>query len=192
MNLRLKTSPTAEPVSVDEFRVYARIDADEDDGLILSCIQSARERAELVSGRAIMTQTWELRLDGFRDEIVLPNPPLVSATIAYLDSSGVSQALATSVYTVDTYQTPGRILLAYGQSWPSTRCVENAVTITFVCGYGATWDNVPAGLRLAIQRLALYTYQRDAVEGAATLGGITAGADAADAVFRTFHHGYQF
>jgi hypothetical protein len=39
---------------------------------------------------------------------------------------------------VDINEEPGRVYLAYGESWPSTQDIRNAVTIRFVAGYAIT------------------------------------------------------
>jgi uncharacterized phiE125 gp8 family phage protein len=59
---------------------------------------------------------------------------------------------------------PGRIVLAYGKSWPSTYDEIQAVQIRFVCGY-ATAADVPAEIKLAIllKVAQLYEHRGDEV-----------------------------
>lgn len=111
---------------------------------------AARDRCELATGRALLTQTWELVLDAFPAAscIELPKPPLQSVTsITYSDTAGDSQTLAASEYVVTTPAGPraarGRIGLAFGSQWPSTRGEIGDVVIRFVCGYGDAAANVP-------------------------------------------------
>ena len=54
---------------------------------------------------------------------------------------------------VDTDSYPGRVTLAYGETWPSTRGIANSVTITMVAGYGSTAASVPAEAKQAIRLL---------------------------------------
>jgi len=121
---------------------------------IASLITDARRAAEGILDRALITQTWELTLDRFpfysadntRSEILLPRPPLQSVTsITYTDIDGATQTLASANYKVDTIGEPGRVVPAYGLSWPSTRNEINAVTVRYVCGYGAA-ATVPADI----------------------------------------------
>jgi uncharacterized phiE125 gp8 family phage protein len=91
--------------------------------------------------RCLVTQTWEWKVDRFWGGIIrVPLPPLQSVgSITYIDPNGDTQTLATSVYNVLDTNNPtraGRIELAYGESWPSTRHQADAVTITFTAGYG--------------------------------------------------------
>jgi uncharacterized phiE125 gp8 family phage protein len=136
MPLKLITAPDEEPVFLEEAKIFCRVDGDDEDQLIEAIIIAAREMAEQRTKRALITQIWDLSIDEFPSEIVLPYPPLQSVTyVKYVDTDGVLQTLASSNYTVDIASEPGRIVPAYGITWPSTRCQINAVTVRFVCGY---------------------------------------------------------
>jgi hypothetical protein len=80
-----------------------------------------------------------LRPDGKTGfEIYLDHAPLVSVdSITYTDVDGTTQTLSPSAYKVDNITEPGRIVPAYGTTWPGTRNEINAVTVQFTCGYGA-------------------------------------------------------
>lgn len=142
MPLKLITAPAAEPVSLADAKAHLRVDHAADDDLIAALIAAAREDAEHRLGRALVMQTLEQVCDAFPadGDIELPNPPLASVTsVKYLDSDGVEQTLSTSLYDVDSDSAPGEIHRAYGVTWPSTRCVENAVRARYVAGYAATY-----------------------------------------------------
>jgi uncharacterized phiE125 gp8 family phage protein len=97
---------------------------------------------------------------GYLDtEIVVPRPPLASVTsITYVDGAGATQTLSLSVYTVDTSEEPGRIRLAYGQSWPSIRDQRAAVTVRYVCGYGGP-GSVPEAAKAALKLYVGHLYE---------------------------------
>lgn len=139
----LETGPATEPVSRAEAKRWLRIDDDvtDHDDEIDQLVSEARARAERVTGRALVTQTWKLRLDRFPcyDGAVFVNlPPLASvSSITYVDTDGATQTLSAALYQVDAYSQPGRIAPAYDESWPDTREQLNAVTITFVAGVAA-------------------------------------------------------
>lgn len=108
------------------------------DPYLRGLIIAARQWSENFTRRAFVTQTWDWTLDRFACRLEVPRAPLQSVTsITYVDTGGVSQTLATSVYTVDTKSEPGRIVEAFSQAWPSTYGHINDVTIRFVAGYGA-------------------------------------------------------
>jgi uncharacterized phiE125 gp8 family phage protein len=150
MSTAIITAPGTEPITLDEAKAHLRVDLEAEDTLIEALITAAREQAEAYLKRALVTQTWELYLDEFPEQIDVPFPPLQSVTsIVYVDDDGVDQTLDTSTYTVDAKAQPGRIVPAYDESWPSTRAVPNAVTVQFVAGYGAA-SAVPLSIKQAM------------------------------------------
>lgn len=139
------TAPASEPVTLTEAKTQCRVDSSDDDTYLGTLIQAAREYVEDVLDTALITQVWAVRYDDFEaDHIVLPKPPLTSATITvtYIDDSGSKQTLssASSHFQVDYRAVPGAIYPNYSESWPSVRLQENAVTVQFSCGYGTAAD----------------------------------------------------
>jgi uncharacterized phiE125 gp8 family phage protein len=170
MHWKVSTAPTTEPVSRTEMKLHLRVDHTTDDDLIDALIKSAREWCEMFEGKSYMTQTITAYLDNFSNTILLPHPPLLSvSTVKYYDTGGTLQTLASSYYTVDTTAVPGRIYLAYGQSWPATRDIPNAVEIIYTAGYHATQTTtteVPARVKAAIKLIVghLYEHREEATE----------------------------
>lgn len=147
----LVTAPDVYPVTRAEAKAHLRVDTGADDTYIDALIDAATAWCETYTERRFVTQTWDLKLDGFWDHyLYVPYPPLASvSSISYVDTDGATQTLSSSVYTVDTDSEPGRIYLAWNQTWPSTRSVTHAVTVRFVCGYGLA-ASVPARAKQAI------------------------------------------
>lgn len=86
-------------------------------------------------------------------------PPLLTITsIAYVDTNGDSQTFSSDDYSADLDSIPGRAVLNYGESWPSTRTQPQAVTVTFTAGYG-TAAAVPEEYKAAIKLLAAHLYE---------------------------------
>lgn len=159
----LLTGPTEEPVTLEHAKRFIRVEHDMDDVDIAMLIKDARERAERVTQRQLVTATWGLYLNWFPDCIRVPYPPLQSvASITYIDTDGDTQTLASSVYQVDNKSEPGIITTAQGQVWPSVyTSTVNVVTINFVAGYGNAAD-VPAGLRQRILNAVAHCYTKRA------------------------------
>ena len=155
MSITRTAVPSAEPVTRVEAKLHLRIDHTDEDATIDDLIRVARDLVEHDTGRALITQTWVLRLDAFPDTIELPRPPLQSVTsVEYVDTAGDTQTLtADTDYTVDKYPCLGRIVPAYAQSWPTTRDVVNAVVVTYVAGYGDNARDVPQPLQQAMKLL---------------------------------------
>lgn len=165
--LTLITAPASEPVTVAEAKAHCRVDISDDDTLIERLITAARRRVEHDCLHALLTQTWELVLGGFpdSDRIELPYPPLQSITsVTYINSANASTVWGSSNYHADTDRTPGRLVAAYGVSWPSfTPRPYSAVKVRYVAGWTAA-ANVPAELRQALLLLVAHWYeQREAV-----------------------------
>lgn len=146
------TGPAAEPVTSAEIKASARIDGTEFDTQIAILITAFRQQAEHQQGRRLITQTVELVLDDFpadHIDLILPGAQSITS-IKYLDTSGTEQTLDAGVYALDADSTPNRALLKYGQQWPETQDVPNAVRIRYVVGYGASSASVPQNIRLWI------------------------------------------
>jgi len=156
----IKTEPEAEPITVDVMQDHLRVDSDDEETLIESLITTARITVEHWTARQLITATWNLYLDAFKAEIRVPYPPLQSvSSIKYYDTGGTQQTLDSSVYTVDTYAKPGRVVEAYSQTWPSTRSIINAVDVEFVAGYGAAGSDVPEPLLQAMKLLVGHWFE---------------------------------
>lgn len=160
MGLVRTVEPVLEPATLQEVKTHARVVHTQEDVYIESLIRSARDYAEMFTRRAIITQTWALTLPGFPHFITLPSPPLQSvSSIQYVDQDGNTQTLSTDVYDVDTTVEPGRVVLKFNQSWPSTRDDIAAVTVTYVAGYGLLRTDVPDSYRHAIKFLAAHWFE---------------------------------
>ena len=142
------TDATVEPVTLAEAKLHLRVDVADDDALITALITAARQRAEFITQRSLISTTWELAQDGFADCLQLQYPRVIAVTaLTYLDSLGTLQTLAPSEYIVDATSEPGKVVLGYGKSWPSTYAVPNAVKVRYTAGYGATAASVPLAIR---------------------------------------------
>ena len=58
----LLTPPVAEPLSLEDAKLFLRVEHDADDERIASLIAAARGEIELATRRVLMTQTWRLVL----------------------------------------------------------------------------------------------------------------------------------
>ena len=141
LSFSLVTPPAAEPVLLADARQQARIDTTADDALIASLITGSRQWAEKFTGRAFVTQTWQIAIDllpqaaenwwdGERqgpvtgldavNYISLPRAPLQSVTsVQYFDNTDGATVWPASNYFVDTVREPGRLALRMGSVWPA-------------------------------------------------------------------------
>lgn len=116
--------------------------------------------------------TWKKTLDAWPCEgwIEIPKPPLVSVvSIDYVETGGTTLTWGTSNYRVDIpsgrIAERGRIARAYAVTWPVIQDVVNAISVTFIAGYGTTPDVVPGQLKRAAKMLISHWYEnREAVQ----------------------------
>ena len=154
---------------MSEAKLHLRVDGNEDDTLIQGLIQTARADVETISLHKLITQTWDLYLDGFpgRSSIVIPHPPLQSVTGVYYTPSitAVEANYSSANYYVDAISVPGWIVLVSTASWPSDELIGvNGVRIRFVCGQGSAASDVDARAIQAMKLLIGHYYEnREAV-----------------------------
>jgi uncharacterized phiE125 gp8 family phage protein len=63
------TEPSTEPITTEEFKLFARIDGDDEDTLIQGFIEASRMAAEIYLGRALLSQTITLKMDWWPGEL---------------------------------------------------------------------------------------------------------------------------
>ena len=151
MGLKLITAPTVEPVTLAEVKEQLSIPDTIQDNVINRHIPSARRYAENYTQRSLLTQTWELALDAFSDEIELYRQPVQSITsVKYIDTDGVEQTLSSPNYGLDDYSPRHWLIPAIDTEWPDTHEGSNMVKIRYVTGYGDAASDIPDDIRQAI------------------------------------------
>lgn len=170
MTLKLITAPAAEPVLLAHAKLHLRVDHIADDDLITSLITAAREAAEHITGRALITQTWERVLDAFpsSDRIELGKLPVASITsITYVDAAGDSTVMDPADYALD-YATADAVRRAKTvTAWPNTYDTANAVRVRFVAGYGEDGTSVPRAIVswMLLRISTLYKLREEIIAG---------------------------
>lgn len=152
--IKLHQGPATEPIDKTDVKLLAGYDSDltaHDTLLDDVLIPAAREQCELLTGRKLINQTWDLVMDAFpSDEIDLRplSPVSAIASIIYLDSAGDQQTLDSGTYVLDANDTARPFaLLADGETWPATYDSANAVTVRLTVGYGPAATDVPKAAR---------------------------------------------
>lgn len=164
MTVRQTIAPTAQPVDQDEVRAHLRdLPGDDTDYVMKVLVPAATRHVEDIGSIALINQTWATTLDCFpRNDryIKLHRSPLQSvSSVQYYDGDNASQTWSSSNYDVDTASRPGRIRPVESQVWPDTYHRLNAVTVTFVAGYGSASGNVPGNCKLAVLYLVGEMYR---------------------------------
>ena len=180
MPMQLITPPAGEPVSLQEAKAHLRVDFDDDDGLIQALIAAARQAAETITNRQLMSARWKPVMDSFPGPslmgvpagqpfslpghaiLIHKSPVLNVVSINYLDMAGVLQSMPASNYTVDAACEPARITPVFGQIWPIALPQIGAVSVTFDAGYGAA-ASVPEGIKswIKLRVGSLYAHREE-------------------------------
>lgn len=191
--LSITTPPAAEPVTLQEAKLFLKIDHDAEDALITSIIAAARESAEKYLQLALITRKASLFMDawpehdatpwwdGVREgvaaksiqEITLPLPPMQNIDAIRIHNHNDFIVMDENQYFCDTADVPGRIVFKNDTTLPEPARIANGVEIAFTAGYGDNPDNVPASIRQGILKLIahLYTYRGDNPDTAITESG---------------------
>ena len=161
MRIEVLDEPVAEPVSLQEAKVFLRVVSADEDALVGALVAAARRQIELATGYALVEQTRRLVLDGFPpggSPIPLPMPPLVSVTeIEYVDANGAPQVVSVDDYRVIPDGTPGLIVPTV--AWPEAASHDASVRVTFTCGFGAqNAEALPEQLAVAVRQLVSHWY----------------------------------
>ncbi len=212
--LRRVSDPANEPILLTDMKTYLRVDFTDDDDLITALISAARERAEDLTGRCLISQQWEFAFDEFprygcwshlhhrhgrhgsmfaNDEtaIILPRGPVISIdSITYKDQTGTVQTLDPSAYNADLLSQPARITPTYGTAWPTALHDTNSVNILFTCGY----ENVPNSILHAIKLIvgAYYENRAEVTQGGGNFNLMPTplSAESLLSTYQLFHLGY--
>jgi hypothetical protein len=163
--LILIAPPAVEPVTLSELKEFLRVDADDfsQDNVIATLGMAARTWVEAMLKRKLVQQTWRLLLDffpgyyamvtgqpgsspvlsgpallaGIRYAVVLPYPPVNAiVNFQYQNANGAVTVLNPATdFIQDLQSNPARLTPPFGQMWPVSRVVLNAVEIDFQIGY---------------------------------------------------------
>lgn len=158
------TAPATEPITRDEAKLHLRVDHDADNDWIDRAITDARQFVENHTGRALVTQTWDLYQDSFNNlrYVEIPFPPMQafpgdSGSVNTTDEDGTETEFDSDYYTADIAAAPARIYLNDGETWPTDLRTFRAIRVRFVAGYGAA-AAVPAVIRNAMLRYIAYKW----------------------------------
>lgn len=160
---KVTTGPVVEPITVEELKLFARIDGADEDLLLEGFIEAVRGNAEAYLGQALISQTITMQMDYWPSETIeLPRPPLISITGVYtLDEDDVATEYSSDYYYAITWAVPGLLVLRQGVSPPeNTERDYGGYQVVFVAGYGEEATDVPQGIRDGLMLWAATTYEK--------------------------------
>jgi hypothetical protein len=172
------------PVSLADFKLWARTNDTADDTLIPALVTAASDKWTAdTSGHVLCSATYRLRLDGWPSRyldqygdpapfpypvyqynpdtqlpsltINIPRAPVTAISLVeYLDTSGSWQTL--DGYSTDLVSVPARVVLP--SNLPTLHPTQRpSVRVTFTAGY-ADANSIPAGAVVGVKLLANHWY----------------------------------
>ncbi len=163
-SLAILDSSTAEPVSLELLRQHCRVVAADEDDLLRSYLQTAREVIESESGLQLVRKTVRELRSHFpcRRVLELEAWPVVSVTsVTYVDPDEEEQTFDPATeYRTQVAGRPAYLSLAPSVSWPTVAIDRaDAVRIDYECGYDVATKPAPEPAKQAILLLAGHWYR---------------------------------
>ncbi len=134
------------PISMADAKRHLHIDGNDEDAYIAGLILAAEGHIEKQTKIVTRKRAETFLFDCFGAELAIPRGPVDPATIVvkYLDADGVEQTLAAAGYRLLTRRLVTRLLPPATGTFPPTRGVAGAVTVTAQVGYVPVTEEVPS------------------------------------------------
>lgn len=147
------SAPAATPLALSDIKAHLRVDHSDEDSYLTMLIDAATtllDGPEGELGIALVTQTWRHDFPGWCDgELRLTMPGASSVSVAYTDTAGASQTLASTEYQVVEDGRGAVIIPASGKTWPALADVATPVKVTATHGFGNA-AAVPGAIKQAM------------------------------------------
>jgi uncharacterized phiE125 gp8 family phage protein len=150
MTYTLITPPSAEPLTLAEVKAHLRLDGAEEDALLQSLVNTAREFLERETGLCLIAQTWRLYLDRWPQGGViriLKSPVQEIKTVTVYGLEGEPVQVSLEDHLLDGAGRPARLWLRHT---PVTGRTVNGIEIDFSAGYGEAGTDLPDTLKRAM------------------------------------------
>ena len=158
----VKTPPEVEPITLDQFKLFARIDGTYEDTNLELLLSTAVIGVEDYLKKALIERTFVLSMDWWPEPLQLPYPPLLSIVeVRTLDEESIKTVYSSDSYFVRTNNNgPGEIIIKNGVTPPvNTSRFTGGYEVEYKAGYGGDPLDVPASIRHGILLLATFCYE---------------------------------
>lgn len=185
--------PVNAPVELADFKAHARIDGSFEDTVLQNALDAAIDNfdgADGSLGQALITQTWkqtQYRPSG-EIRVHLTVPPFQSlSSIEYYDADHALQTATLSEFMVVQDGDFHFVRPKPGNAWPAMADRPDALSLTYVAGFGDAAENVPRRIKQAIRMLAAHwANEREAVTVAQFMRDVPRGVDALVEPYRVY------
>jgi len=180
--LTISSAASTDILTTAEAKTHLRVTHSAEDTYIGTLIKVATTFAEKYCASAFVDTTYKMTMENWQDvfvsnstpvggfyspytglsQILLPKSPISSvSSITYYDTDNAQQTWASSNYNVlNPENQKGFIEVADGSEYPSIYSRGNAITITFISGYGAAASDVPDTIKQAVLLIIGNLYEK--------------------------------
>jgi uncharacterized phiE125 gp8 family phage protein len=160
-------APAVDPVTLAEAKLWARIDHSAHDEMVSSMLAGAIAHLDGYTGmlgRCIINQTWKQKFHDWSRDLRLPFPDVSTITsVKYFDATNAEQTVSSSLYELLEDERGSFVRMTGDFTDPAIYDERSdAVSVTFVAGYGAAAENVPDAIKAAIKMLVAHWYDQPA------------------------------
>jgi len=158
--------PAVEPVTLQETKLFLRIEHDAEDAAIARMIQAAREVAEEIINRSLITQRWQLHIqDALLEYIAAPYGPVTQIiSLTRHNADGSDTVLDSSIIEVQA-------------DAETLKCTApqpaQSFTLIYEAGMSPTASGLPAALRQNMLQHIAYLYGFRTLDDAERVHDIT-------------------
>lgn len=152
MKLVMQTAPTDRPITVEEAATHLREFDQHFYGEISRAIDAAVATLENQYWTQFCTATYDEYFDDWPADVfrLRRNPLGTVSSVKYMDTAGVEQTVAATVWEQGLEDGRGIVRLKHNQTWPSgCRGHADDIVIRYTCGYGLP-TAVPAPVKQAL------------------------------------------
>ena len=176
----VSVQPLVEPITVEDARLHLDLDDNYYDSQLSQLITVARKRVEQDSRRSLVSQTHVLSMDTFPTSgvIEIPTAPVISVTsVTYVDTNDAVQTFSDTKYSVDSNNTPSRIVINDGEDFPTVRGHYDDIKVTYVAGYGTSRNDVDEVAKFAIKMMISHLFNSPSITAHGTVNVVPLGYD---------------
>jgi hypothetical protein len=136
-----------EPITLDDFKAFARITSIEDDNVVSGILTSARKFVETQCNISIGSQSRNVKFSHSGDRwMMLPSQPLIS--VDKVEFTNCDCMIFATAQT-DTYH-------ILGEQFARFKGLDGYYSIDYSCGY----EDVPEGIKTLIKQIGLSMFEQ--------------------------------
>lgn len=160
-----ETTVPAAALPVDQFKAHLQLgtgfaDDNAQDEVLESFLRAAMAAIEARTGKILLTREFSWNLTDWRDETgqALPVAPVSAVVeVALIDAQDNEDLLAANTYRLEQDHHRPKLVPLSG-ALPSP-VAGGSISVGFLAGFAAEFDNIPADLAQAVLMLAAHFYE---------------------------------